>query len=334
MGFMDGSSGSHYQLLQYININWQDMANAISNITVETYLTFDGSSWWASTSMPSYGVTHVETEKYDWEVPSLSFSSGVAKSVLVHSVTLNVGHNSDGTKIVNATAYMDTLTSRIGKGETSSSKELPWIPREAVLRINGVSSTSLNSATINYSHVSGQFSHLQYSLNNGAWIQAFGNPNFTINNLEPSRSYNIKIRGINNDWSLYGFPSDTVEFRTAEEAKIVLKNNTIGYGENIEFSVTNPSGEKINGKIYINNVFIKDINLRVGDNSINFSEDELRDLYNKHAVDNSLVITVQVITANKYIYSQNVTITSTRNKPCIYIKVNGVWKKRLFVDRY
>lgn len=247
MGNMNGSYGDHYTLWQSITVNSQSIANKTSNVTVRLYLKFDGSSYYAYTNDSTSGEmkanrwedsTYVSVGTYS--IDSIAFSSGQAKDVLLAQWTDNITHNADGTKVLKVTGTWNTDTSRIGSGSCSASLTLPAIARKGVLKINSVSNVTLNTAKVNYTHTSGLFTHVQYSLDGGTWQNGSGYPTMTISGLSPNTSYNVRVRALNPDKTIIGDASNSVSFTTLDIGRIT-NFPIFDHGNNASITITNPS---------------------------------------------------------------------------------------------
>lgn len=157
MGNMSGSYGSHYTLRQSITQNSQNINNNTTNVTVRLYLGFDGSSYYAFTNSTSSGNMVIDGNTYNYSIPSISFSSGQAKEILLAEWNGDIKHNEDGKRDLSVSGYWNTGTSRIGSGNTSSFATLNTIPRAS-----GISCTTANvgePALITVSSASGSFTH-------------------------------------------------------------------------------------------------------------------------------------------------------------------------------
>ena len=247
MGNMSGSYGSHYTLWASITQNSQNQVANTSNVTARLYLSFDGSSYWAS----QYDTTYGEMKINRWsdtefgqagatEISELVFSSGVAKDILLASWTGDVPHNSDGQKTFIVKGSWNTNSSRIGSGTCQETKVLTPIARKGVLKINSVNNITMTTAKVNYSHESGLFYHIQYSLNNGAWQNISGNPSITITGLTPNTNYSVRIRALNEDKTIIGDASNSVSFTTVDIGKISSASD-FQHGSNASVTITNPS---------------------------------------------------------------------------------------------
>lgn len=241
--------------------------------------------------------------------------------------------DANGNYSITASATLDFQANTYSPGDFSVGGTVGVSPvvvtkYPAVLRIDSVN-TNLDSAIVNYTYISGDFYHLQYSLDNGEWIDTLGNPSTQINNLKPNREYNIRLRGLNQDRTLIGNPSNQYNFKTLEEAKITVDTSEIEFGENLEFNVNNLSGQKMIGKIYLGNTIIKEFEAKNGKNTINFTEEDLEKIYKSYGATNTAELKVQVITADKYINEQPIQVVFKGKKSCIYVDIDGNknWRK-------
>lgn len=168
MGNMSGSYGSHYTLWQSITTNSQNIENNTSNVTVQMYLSFDGSSYYAYTNYNTSGTMTINGSELNYSISNINFSSGVKKDLLLATWTGNINHNSDGTKTLNVSGYWNTDTTRIGSGSCSASSNLATIPRASA--VSGGSGTIGSETTISITRASQSFTHnLYFSLGNISW---------------------------------------------------------------------------------------------------------------------------------------------------------------------
>ena len=150
MGNMSGSYGSHYTLWQSITQNSQDIANNKSNVTVNMYLSFDGSSYYAYTNNATSGNMTINGSTTNYSIASINFSSGQVKDILLATWTGDIEHNPDGTKTLSVSGSWNTDTSRIGSGTCSASQTLTTIPRYANLTSLSVKSRTADSITFSF----------------------------------------------------------------------------------------------------------------------------------------------------------------------------------------
>lgn len=183
MGNMSGSYGSHYTLWQSITQNSQDIANNKSNVTVNMYLSFDGSSYYAYTNYATSGSMTINGSTTNYSIASINFSSGQAKDILLATWTGDIEHNPDGTKTLSVSGSWNTDTTRIGSGSCSATKTLSTIPRAS-----SISCSTANieeNAVITISSASNSFTHTV--------IAYFGNETVTVATGKPGGSFQWTI---------------------------------------------------------------------------------------------------------------------------------------------
>lgn len=329
MGNMSGSYGSHYTLWQSITQNSQNIGNNTTNVTVRMYLSFDGSSYYAYTNYSTNGNMVINGSNYDYNIESINFSSGVEKDILLAEWTGDIAHDSDGTKTLEVSGSWNTDTSRIGSGSCSASSELTPILRYANFTEHYVQSVGLNSIIVKFS-ADKDINSVQYSLNDGAWTDTAGNT-YTISNLEPNTQYSIKTRiraTASGLWTESGYIYGT----TKDIAKIASISN-FEHGSSTTVTVTNPAEiSNLNLAMQINKEEILNRAVVTGDNTINFSDSELDNIYKKYG-NSSTLMPIFVLTGSGYTDSKNCIINLKGNQKTIKVKENGSWKRgKIFVN--
>lgn len=234
-------------------------------------------------------------------------------------------HNGDGSKTIEWGALIKANSYGV-YAEFSGEFQLTTFARKPVLTINSVTNVGLNSCNVNYTHNSGEFWNIQYSLNGGVWQSIYGNPTISITGLNPNTDYSVRVRGLNQSGSLIGDASNSVSFKTLPIA-YTLPVGTITHGDSFNVTLYNPSGANIITELWLNSTFLKSLNLGVGIHSVTFTQAELDNLYKQYSNDNKLILTLKTVTAGMYVHSQNITIVFTGNQKTIYRKVNGSWKR-------
>lgn len=173
-------------------------------------------------------------------------------SVGIASGSMSVGHNNDGTKVIGFQAIVQGSTYGISSN-CSGDFWLNTIPRYLDSYANSVRSEALNSVSINWS-CSPARDHTQWSLNGGGWTNAgdtVASDNrsgyYTIGGLNPGTGYNVRTRLKRQDsqlWSETGYCYP----KTKDYSKITgwtqLTLPTPGSASTINYSVSNPSGNK------------------------------------------------------------------------------------------
>lgn len=134
--------------------NSQSVANNTSNVTVNVTAKWTGGSWNATGQCT--GSITIDGTKYSFS--GITFNSGqtTSGSQVIMTKTVNVSHNSDGTKTLSCSASFVTGVSS-GTVTCSGSKALTTIPRKSTLSAN--SGTLGVEQTLAVSRKSSSFTH-------------------------------------------------------------------------------------------------------------------------------------------------------------------------------
>lgn len=172
-------------------------------------------------------------------------------NIPIASGSIQVAHNNDGSRSI---TFGASISATGGYGVSASMSNiftLYQIPRY-LSSINAYDNgKTLNSIGIRWD-CSPEADYIQYSLNNGNWIDAHGNPGstgtsgtFTINGLSPNTIYNVKIRLRRRDSQLWS-ESGTVRIQTIDIARITnLGTFGVSSSDDLKVECKNPSGNKI-----------------------------------------------------------------------------------------
>ena len=164
------SSGSFYDQFREgyrVQISWsvnsQNINNNTSNVTVKAQLVSTGSAYTISSSATKNGSLTINGTKY-----SFTFTAGLTGSQVktVYTKTVDVPHNSDGTKTLSMSTTLGinvTLSGKYwGNVTATGSGSLNTIPRTSTFTLSA-SSINLGSAvTVNISKASSSFAHKVY----------------------------------------------------------------------------------------------------------------------------------------------------------------------------
>lgn len=252
MGNMSGNYGSHYTLWASITQNSQNKAANTSNVTARLYLSFDGSSYWAS----QYDTTYGEMKINRWndtefgqagatEISELAFSSGVAKDILLASWTGDVPHNSDGEKTFIVKGSWNTNTSRIGSGTCEATKVLTPIVRKATIT-SAPDFQHGSNASITIDNPSG--SNLTLEMKIGSTqiltktVKAGAN---TISFTDTQLDKIYKLYGNNNSKTVTYTVTTAAGYSSSRTCTVTLKGNQKTIRSNV-------SGTWRRGKIWVN----------------------------------------------------------------------------------
>lgn len=138
-----------------ITQNSQDIVNNTSNVTVSAIAKWDYGSW--NHTGACYGHITIDGTKYSWTGLKLNPNRVTSGSQTVMTKTVNVKHNSDGTKTLSCSSSFYTGLDSSGTKSASGSKTLTTIPRKSTLSVaNG---TLGNSQTLTVTRQSTSFTH-------------------------------------------------------------------------------------------------------------------------------------------------------------------------------
>lgn len=249
-------------------------------------------------------------------------------TVTIASGTINVPHNSDGSKSISFEFNVwDKVTANYlpGNAHADGSMDLTKIARYANITTFYVINPTLNSVTIGW-NADSECDQVQYSVNNGSW-QNSGGLEFGIGGLNPNTEYSFKIRVKRKDSQLWT-ESSVVTATTKDIAKISSANN-FNHGDGLSVSITNPSGKTASLAVKVDGTQILNKNLSAGANTINFSDTELDNIYKKYGSNNSVTVNLILTTDSNssYTNSKNVTCTLKGNQKTIRNKVNNNWRR-------
>lgn len=133
-----------------ISQNSQSIANNTSNVTVRVTISWGSGSF---NNNKKYGNLTIDGVGYDFSANFNWNGAASSGSAQLYEKTVNVQHNSDGTKKLNVYAYYETGISS-GNIEASASKTLTTIPRQASLT-SAVNFNDEDNPTITYSNPAG-----------------------------------------------------------------------------------------------------------------------------------------------------------------------------------
>ncbi len=169
------------------SVNSQNVANNTSNVTVHAQLVSTGSSYNINSSATKNGSLTINGSTYNFTF-NAGLSGGQTKTV--YSKTVDIPHNSDGTKTfamsttlgINVTlsgTYWGNVTAN-GNGTLNS------IPRTSSMSLSTTSIDAGNTITVNINRASTAFTHQVF--------YSFGSKRVTIsNNASTSAQYTIPL---------------------------------------------------------------------------------------------------------------------------------------------
>lgn len=258
-----------------------------------------------------------------------------------------IEHNNDGSKSIWFSAQIKGNTYGVS-ASLEGTFELVKIPRYTTVWQSERGKT-INSISVNWTTADAR-DWTQYSLNGGAWQDAYDtvdsinkNGHYTISGLSPNTSYTVKTRCRRADSGLWS-ETGPLTITTYDIAKISNAPD-FEHGSNAVVSILNPGNiSPLNLVMKIGETQILSRTVTVGDNTLEFSDEELDNLYKKYGSSNSLTATF-VLTGSGYTNSKTCTITFKGNQKTIYIdtkrgkvfvgtkqgvtwkNINGTWKR-------
>lgn len=176
-----------YKVQALWSVDSQDIANNTSKVTIKVQFVSTGSSYTISASATKNGSLTVNGTTYSFTF-NASLSGGQIKTVFTK--TVNIPHNSDGTKTfsLSTTLGIDvTLSGKKWNSVTASgSGTLNTIPRTSSFTLSASSVAAGSAITVNISRASDSFTHKVF--------YSFGNKSATIStNATTSASYTIPL---------------------------------------------------------------------------------------------------------------------------------------------
>lgn len=244
--------------------------------------------------------------------------------VLMKSLSRTVSHNSDGsgTCWIHGECFAPSGTALAGAYVGGSATvTLDRIPRYASVS-HSLHSSGLNFVRINWSTDS-SCDLLQYSVNNGSWVNASGNP-YMVSGLSPNVSYRIKTRVRRKDSGLFSNTSD-LYVSTKDIARITGVSN-FEHGNSASVVVSNPSGVGLTLTMRIGNTQILSKSVSAGTNVVGFSDGQLDSIYRLYGGNSSLTVTF-VVSGGGYSSSRTCLVVLKGNQKTGRINVNGVWRR-------
>lgn len=182
---------SGYRVQITWSVNSQNASSNTSNITVKAQLVSTGSSYSINSSATKNGSLTINGTKY-----TFTFNAGISgnQTKTVYTKTVDVAHNSDGTKTVALATTLGIAVTLSGTyyGNVSASGNagLNTIPRASSFSLSSSSIDAGKTITVNISRASDSFTHKVF--------YSFGENRATIStNATTSASYAIPIAHLN-----------------------------------------------------------------------------------------------------------------------------------------
>ena len=337
MGTITGYGSKHsHEFKLTVNETSTSTSNNTSEISF-SFTIYKASYSWSQWNSITYSIS-INGTSYSGTIPSYSAGS----TMTIRSGTQTIGHNSDGSKSINYSFSVNDGSGQsytCGNASASGSMNLSTIPRYAKASIS-LNSKTLNSVKLNYS-TDATIDGIWVSINGGDWKSGYplSSP-INITGLTPNTKYNLKIKVKRLDSQLYS-ESNTIEVTTFDIAKISTVSN-FEHGNNAVLAITNPANiANLKLVMKIGDAQILTRSVSSGNNTINFSDTELDNIYKKYGVGSSLTANF-IVSGGGYTNSKTCKVTLKGNQKTIkinisnswkrgktWINVNGVWKRAL-----
>ena len=129
------------------------------------------------------------------------------------------------------------------------------------------------------------------------------------------------------------FPGlDTFSDTSGQTFKIgrIVSLNDFNHGDNSNLEIINTSGGSLSLQIKIGDTEILTTTPTAGVNTIEFTQEQLDNIYKLYGNNNTLTATYTLTTSNdtRYVYTETCTITLTGNQKTSYINISNNWKRR------
>lgn len=310
-----GSFNYHYILLW--KLVSQNISENYSTIKLQSLIRVEGASYinW------SRGSAYLHTDNF---ALGTSYNRG---DTVVHEMTVNISHESDGTKTINIGGGISTTN--LMNGDCNGNITLPTIPRYADITKFDLSRRNETSVSFEWA-ASKSCDTLQYSLNGGAWTNITGSSVAIITGLSPNTTYNVKIRVRTQDshlWiesqtkSVTTYKVPTQSLNTKNENSIKINWSCDSTADYIWYSTDNGSTWVVVGSVNASSGSYTISSLNSG------TTYNIKTRVRRKAPQTSYNTTRLSVTTDDYVVKINVNGTWKNAVP--YIKVNGTWKKAM-----
>lgn len=231
-----------------------------------------------------------------------------------------VNHNGNGDATVNLGCDMQFSFAGISNLSGSQDVSMDHIDRYPYFTKLKVENTTLNTATIRW-EANDQISEITYNVNGGNAING-AYPTFTIEDLEPNTTYNVKVnikRRSNGLWA-----SENISVTTKDIARIIDINNMDVEGtQTVTYNVSAKTGANISFEAYCYGDLIFSTNLSNEQSSFYLQLDNNRKkiVYSNTRTSNDAEIICKLITETEtetYEDTKQVIFTLSNVNPIIY----------------
>lgn len=295
--------------------------NADNNTAVIKYVVTCTTSGPSFNNYDQTGTFYIDGVKYTstYRLPSDTKTTVFSKQVTVS--------NASGRKI--SASYSFPTTPNYGTESGSDSVTIPILIETPVISSLSLKSRTLNSLSFAYS-LNKEADSIYYKLSTASSYTKFASNSksgtITISNLNPNTSYTLNFKARNISGSTNKDANKNVSGTTYDIGKISTLNDFI-HGDNVNVLIVNPSNSTLSLSIKINNKTILTKTVSTGSNIVQFTDEQLDEIYKKYGNGNTVVATFILTTASKYTNSKSCTITLNGNQKTIKLNVSGTNKR-------
>lgn len=283
-----------------------------------------GWDWNYSNNVPVKYSVIIHEKTYEGNIMQYDGSS----TVTVASGTLNITHDSDGSKaIAFSFAVWDNVSTSYLPGSASGNGTLTLtkIARYAAITQFDLSS-GLETITVTWG-ADAACDSCQYSINGGGWAGGLSWPSGTINGLNPNTKYDVKIRVKRTDSQLW--TESAAKSITTKNIATVSSAPNINFGDTAKVVMANPSGATKNLRIECGGSTVVTRNSVANEVTVTLTDSEWDTIYKKLGTSSSITIRYVVDTKGSSTYYNYVdrTLTLKGNQKTIRTNVSGTWKR-------
>lgn len=314
--YSTSSGGFTYSYILLWELISQDIPGNYSTIKLQSIIQVEGANYISWTR----GSAYLHTDNFDL---GTRYNKG---NTVVHEMTVNIGHESDGTKTVNIGGGISTTY--LMNGDCNGNITLPTIPRYAEITRFDLSRRNETTASFTW-EANKPCDTVQYSVNGSGWITGVY-PTTIINWLSPNSTYNVKIRVKAQDSQLWteSQTKSVTTYKVPTQSLNTKNENSIKINWSCDSTADYIWYSKDNGVTW---VAVGSVNASSGSYTISSLNSgttyNIKTRVRRQAPQTTYDTTALSVTTDDYVVKINVNGTWKNAVP--YIKVNGTWKKAI-----
>lgn len=309
----------------YVVLNDRD-GNPNTNKSYVDYNVYCQSNGAGSISANHFKYFIINGEEKVNETVKINASSPNAY-ISIASGTIEVEHNTDGTKTIGFSARIVASSYGVSANLLDQSFTLNPIPRYTNFTDHYVESTGLNSITV-YWNATNPVDYLRANVNEQGWFDLAGWPRYSLTDLAPNTTYSIRTAIRRADSGLWT-ESGTIYGTTKDIARVTSAPN-INLGDTLLVRYSNPSGANLQIGLFKTDGVTPLAGYRpcYNDNCLFiFTDEELDYMYKQYGNGNSITARVYLKTNDTYLDYSTITINLTGNQKSGHIKLSNEWKR-------